>query len=215
MSLKNFKYYLFDFDGTLVDSMPTYSSNTLKILDEYGVSYDNDIIRTVTPLGAEGTAKYFIEKMGLKEDFSVLVQKMYDYALYAYVNYIPAKANVIETLKALKEKGASLNVLTASPHITLDPCLKRLNIFDLFDNVWSCEDFFTTKQDPQIYHMACEKMGVKVEEALFLDDNLNADKTAKLAGMKVCGVFDQSSSDMVEQMKKANDYYIYDFKELI
>ena len=85
MSLKNFKYYLFDFDGTLVDSMPTYSSNTLKILDEYGVSYDNDIIKTVTPLGAEGTAKYFIEKMGLKEDFSVLVQKMYDYALYAYV----------------------------------------------------------------------------------------------------------------------------------
>ena len=29
--------YLFDFDGTLVDSMPTFSSIMLNILDEYGV----------------------------------------------------------------------------------------------------------------------------------------------------------------------------------
>ena len=30
-------YYLFDFDGTLVDSMPTFVSSMLRILDENGV----------------------------------------------------------------------------------------------------------------------------------------------------------------------------------
>jgi FMN phosphatase YigB (HAD superfamily) len=106
-------------------------------------------------------------------------------------------------------------VLTASPHITLDACLKRLEMFDLFDNVWSCDDFNTTKADPNIYRMAAEKMGVAVEEALFLDDNYNADKTAKEAGMQVCGVFDPSSEDYIAEIKSVTDYYIFDFAELL
>ena len=118
-------------------------------------------------------------------------------------------------LRELKENGASLNVLTASPHITLDACLKRLGLWELFDNVWSCDDFNTTKADPQIYVRAAKKMNTTADKVLFLDDNLNADLTAKTAGMQVCGVYDESSKDYVEQMKAANDYYIYDFQELL
>ena len=49
---------------------------------------------------------------------------------------------------------------------------------------------------------------------MFLDDNYNADKTAKSAGMLVCGVYDDSSKDYVEEMKTVTDYYIFDFSEL-
>ena len=45
-----------------------------------------------------------------------------------------AKDGVVETVKELKKRGYGLNVLTASPHLTLDPCLKRIGIFDCFDN---------------------------------------------------------------------------------
>ena len=51
------KTYLFDFDGTLVDSMPIYASMMLRILDEQGVAYGEDIIKIITPLGYAGTAK--------------------------------------------------------------------------------------------------------------------------------------------------------------
>ena len=125
------------------------------------------------------------------------------------------KNNVISVLNELKKKGCNLNVLTASPHITLDACLKRLGIYDLFTNVWSCDDFHTTKADPDIYRMAAEQIGESIENILFLDDNLNADLTAKEAGMKVCGVYDESSEDYVDQMKAATDFYIYDFQELL
>ena len=58
-------------------------------------------------------------------------------------------------------------------------------------------------------------MGKPVGEILFLDDNYNADKTAKIAGMKVCGVFDKSSADYVDDIKAITDHYIYDFSELL
>ena len=119
-----------------------------------------------------------------------------------------------EALETLKARGDDLHVLTASPHLTLDPCLKRLGLAELFDNVWSCDDFGTTKADPEIYKMAAARIGKPIGEILFLDDNLNADLTAKKAGMKVCGVYDPSSEEYVDQMKAATDYYIHNFSEL-
>lgn len=206
--------YLFDFDGTLVDSMPTYGALMLRILDEHGIAYGNDIVKIITPLGFVGTADYFIG-MGLNRSREELVALMTAYAVDAYTHRVPAKPHVIEVLRALKAKGNSLNVLTASPHDTLDPCLKRLGIFDLFDNVWSCNDFATTKADPAIYHMAAARLGVPVGDVIFLDDNYNADKTAKAAGMQVYGVFDESSGDCEAQIRAITDRYIADFAELL
>lgn len=205
--------FLFDFDGTLVDSMPTYVSSMLRILDEHDISYSDDIIKIITPLGLDGTAEYFIS-LGIQKSKPEILQRMGLYLLDAYEHTIPAKPHVMETLLKLKNSGARLNVLTASPHITLDACLRRLQMYDLFDNVWSCDDFATTKADPEIYKMAAQRLGVRVEEVLFLDDNLNADTTAKTAGMKVCGVYDDSSKEYTHQIMQISDYYISDFAEL-
>lgn len=208
------KTYLFDFDGTLVDSMPAFIRVMLRILDENNVPYGEDIIKTITPLGVLGTAEHFV-RMGIGLPLEEIIERMKQYLMHAYLYEIQAKDNVLSTLKTLKERGASLNVLTASPHITLDPCLKRVGLFELFDNVWSCDDFHTTKADPQIYVRAAERMGVPVEQVLFLDDNYNADKTAKAAGMRVCGVYDDSSKEYVEEIKALADHYIYDFAQLL
>ena len=145
--------YLFDFDGTLVDSMDTYTGVMLSILDKNGIKYEKDIVKIITPLGYLGTANYFLS-IGVKSSVLQLVCEMRDSMVYEYSNNIGEKSNVISTLEALKARGDSLNILTASPHATLDPCLKRLGIFSLFDNVWSCDDFSTTKADPEIYKMA-------------------------------------------------------------
>ena len=207
--------YLFDFDGTLVDSMPAFISVMLRILDENNIKYESDIIKIITPLGYAGTAKYFSEKLGLKVEADKALELMNKYAYDEYAYNIPAKNNVIETLKKLKEQGADLNILTASPHSVLDVCLKRLGIYDIFTNVWSCDDFQTTKANPEIYKMAAEKIGKPVCEVLFLDDNYNADKTAAAAGMKVCGVYDKSSEEYADEIKSVSDYYIKDFAELL
>ncbi len=205
--------YLFDLDGTLIDSMSTFVNTLTNKLDENNVKYGADFVKTVTPLGKEGIADYLIE-LGLKTDKACLMEWMDCASAAEYKNSIPAKSNVISALKELKRSGASLNVLTASPHVLLDPCLERLGIADLFCNLWSCDDFGTSKTNPMIYKSVADRLNVPVEGILFLDDNINAVKTAKSAGMTVCGVYDSYSDEYVELIKEAADYYIYDFSEL-
>ena len=62
---------------------------------------------------------------------------------------------------------------------------------------------------------AAKQLGIDVCDVLFLDDNLNADKTAKSAGMQVCGVYDASSEEDLDAIKAVADFYIYDFEELL
>ena len=208
------KTFLFDFDGTLVDSMPTFVSVMLRILDERNIKYGGDIVKIITPLGYRGTAEYF-RTLGVKESTDELVEIMNTYARYEYENNIPSKEGVEDTLRKMKAMGYSLNVLTASPHLALDTCLMRLGLFELFDNVWSCDDFATTKANPEIYKMAAERLGRAVGEVIFVDDNINAVKTAKVAGMVSVGIFDESSADIVDEFKTVADGYALKFEELL
>lgn len=209
------KTYLFDFDGTLVDSMPYYGRAMLQVLVDHGITPPDGLLRVITPLGYQGTAAYFRAHFDLPEGEKALMKDMAARLIPDYLNVIPAKDGVREALLALKERGDSLNVLTASPHLTLDPCLKRNGLFDLFDNVWSCEDFGTTKSDPDIYRQAAERLGRTVGECVFLDDNINAVSTAIKAGMISIGVFDESSRDDAEAMRTAADGYITRMTELL
>ena len=205
--------YLFDFDGTLVDSMGVFGGAMLNILDRYGVSYGDDILKIITPLGYGGTADHFLS-LGVKATKEALMAQMMDEMRDAYLHRIAAKDGVPETLRALSARGDSLNVLTASPHEVLDPCLQRNGLYDLFDNIWSCDDFSTTKANPEIYRMAAERLGVPVGEVTFLDDNLGACKTALAAGMRVFGVYDASSADMAEEMRGVTHRYLISLSEL-
>ncbi len=205
---------IFDFDGTLVDSMGQWAGKMLNILDVYGVAYPQDIIKTITPLGDMGTAKYFIEAFGISSTPEALIDMMDAYALPEYTHRILAKETVLETLRALKAEGYHLHVLTASPHKMLDVCLKRTELYPLFDHVWSCDDFGTTKGDVNIYYEVASRLHDTVEQCIFLDDNIHALRVAKEAGMKVIGVYDDSASDAREEIIVLADAYIHKMGEL-
>ena len=206
--------YLFDFDGTLVDSMPTFIEAFLRIMRRFEIPIPKDVVKTITPLGYKGAAEHLLS-LGVPLSTEELLGEVNAFAVKAYHETILPKPHVAETLKALRARGDSLNVLTASPHGVLDACLKRNGIYDLFDNVWSCEDFSTTKADPDIYRRAAKQLGKDVSEVIFLDDNYHADKTAKSAGMTVYGVFDESSKDSADEIRSVTDRYIVDFLELL
>ena len=213
--MKKFDFFLFDVDGTLIDSMPFYAETMMKILDDFGISYGDDLIDIITPLGTVGTANYFIETLDVpcsKEEIFDLMKK---YFLEAYFYHIPAKKGVVETLFELKKMGKRMSVLTASPHISLDPCLRRLGIFDLFENIWSCDDFNLTKKDPEIYQKVAEKIGTEPKNILFFDDNFHALKTAKAAGFSICGVYDAFSKEQKGEICKISDFYIEDFFQIL
>ena len=207
--------YIFDFDGTLVDSMDAAVKVLLEYLDERGAKYGDDIVKTIIPLGYKGIASYYVETFKLTETPTQVYDEIVKRLVRVYAEEVMDKPEVEKKLRELKARGASLNILTASPHAFLDPCLKRLGWGELFDNAWSSDDFDMRKTNPQIYVSAAERLGAKPVECYMADDNVEALFAASQAGLKTIAVYDSYSTAYEKQLRSFADKYVYSFKELI
>lgn len=205
------KTYLFDFDGTLVDSMGWWSKKMLAVLDCAGVKYPKNIIEIITPLGDAGTADYFINELKVTLSKEEMFAQMNAIAVPAYRDEILLKNGVEDFLIRQKANGHSLNILTASGHNVIEPCLARNGVLNLFDNIWSTDDFRLTKARPEIYLAAVKLLGTTPENTVFFDDNSGAVSAAKKAGLFTVAVFDESGKAFKNELKKTADMYIDTF----
>lgn len=101
--------YIFDFDGTLVDSMPCWSKKMINILDKNKIEYPKDIIRIITPLGDLGTAEYFRDVLQVKLSIEEMLAQMDEFAFPIYRDKIVLKDGVEDYLKMLKRDWSRLN----------------------------------------------------------------------------------------------------------
>ena len=210
------KIYIFDLDGTLVDSMPYYSKGILSIADDAGLSYDDSLLKILTPLGYTKSAEYYVNVLGIKESVESLVKKIGERLYYQYANNIITKPYVKEYLRSLHSEGARLCVLTASPHLVTDVCLEHNGVYGLFEKVWSVEDFGLSKSSPELFHKVAAEIGCREDEIHYFDDSLIALENAKKAGYMTYGVYDSQSEDEVKRMKnELSDVLVMSFEELL
>ena len=209
------KACLFDFDGTLVDSMPVWGRKMFRILEMTGIPVPDGLLRTITPLGDQGTAAYFRTTLNVPMTDEEMFAAMDEYALPRYREEIPAKEGVADYLAHLKASGVGIYLLTASPHRMFEPCLQRTDLWKYFDACWCCDDFGMVKSNPAIYHAAAQRIGVKPEELMFFDDNRGAVETAVRAGLVTVGVYDPSSAADEQDIRAIAHRYIHNMREML
>ena len=208
------KIYVFDMDGTLIDSMPRFGGAMLSILDEDNIPYGDDMVNFITPLGYVNTAKYY-QTIGVKGSVEDIVKRMQEKLVYEYTNNIKLKPFVKEYLEKLKGEGASLSVFTASPHIVTDICLKKNGVFDLFDNVWTVDDIGLPKSETSCFEELARRLNCKVADINFFDDNMIAISTSFKAGCNTYAVYDSQTDEEIQEIKESVGRFVRSFSELM
>ncbi len=205
---------IFDFDGTLMDSMPHWAGKMLHLLDSHGVTYPADVIRTITPLGDGGAAQYFIQELGLNMAPADIQAELDAYALPRYRDVILPKSGVVALLQQLRSAGVPVCILTASPQHMIRPCLARNGMTEFFDFAWCCDDLGMKKNNPAIYHKTCAQLGTAPARTLFFDDNLLAVTTAAQAGLAAIGVWDASSAGDEAAIRAVSSHFIKNWTDI-
>jgi len=211
--MNNEKHYLFDFDGTLVDSMEVWAGTHIENLKKSNIEVPSDFVETITPLGNYNASKFAIS-LGLDISLEEYLEELSQSLIKAYATRVPLKDNVADTLKRLKKQNIHLHVLTASPHTYVDDCLKKWQVYDLFEKVWSIDDFGLTKGETLIYEKAAQRLNADIKNCTMVDDNYTAIATAKAAGMNTIAIFDKSSASSETALREIADKYIYNFNEI-
>lgn len=175
---------IFDMDGIIFDSELLILDIWEKIGEKYGIP---DVRQTLTE--CIGTNKKKTEEIvyahyGKDFDFakygeeaSLLFRK------HIEENGLPQKKGVRELLQYLKEKKIPVGLASSTRLAAVEEELRQAGLYEYFQVVVGGDQLKRSKPEPDIYLMACEKMGVSPKDAYAVEDSHNGIRAAYSAGM--------------------------------
>jgi len=207
-----FKAVIFDLDGTLIDSMGVWERIDCEFLKIRGLEVPSDYAESIATCGFTEAAAYTVQRFNLTQTTEEVIDEWYKMALKEYSENIKLKPFVKEYIQQLYELDVKMGVATVSPPKLVHPVLKQNGIADFFDVVVTMEDVKRGKEFPDIYLHAALKLRTLPEECLVFEDVPVAMYSAKRAGMKVWGVYDDKMARNTER-EDFLDGFIKDFSE--
>ena len=201
------KYAIFDMDGTLVDSMGYWNSLMEEYLHGKGVqTVSQDILDRTAVMTARETLDLFIRELGIRDTPERMQTELWAVMADHYRHDIRLKPGVREHLAALRDRGVKMCVVSATPLPLMELCLKTQGIRDLFEFILSCDDLGISKDRPDVYNIAAERLGAPDHsDAAVYEDALTAGHTAKAAGYHLVAVRDRYAAAGWEKLKGLAD----------
>lgn len=210
-----FNLFIFDFDGTLVDSKAHISNCVNAALLDTGLRKvaPNKIHPTIGILPIGDTFKYLYPKLSSSQ-VEMLTVKFRERLLASATEELRFYPNVIDTLKSLKKSGKKLAILTTKKYNSIASILESLGIDDMFDVIYGSGMEAGNKPDKRTILYIVDKTDSKLEETVMIGDTSVDAQTAKNAEIASIGVAYGNVGK--EGIKKANfNKIIRDFNQLL
>ncbi|TMN94091.1 HAD family phosphatase [Pseudoalteromonas sp. S558] len=184
------KAILFDMDGTLVDSESMHFVCWSKLLKPYGVSYTEDDF--CQRFSGRPTLEAAIE-IKQEHNLSVTAQFLADekYRLFGeyVITHLPALMPFTEqTLKAVKNSGLKMALVTGSAKSEAIPILKGLGFYELFDTVVTKDDVVNPKPAGDPYTLALKQINIQAGNAIAVEDTFTGVTAANNASLRVVAI---------------------------
>jgi len=200
MKYDNIKGFIFDMDGTMFDTEKVYHHFWKVASKERGYIMTDDLISKMRGASMENIGKMFKE---VNPDFDYWEERGYRKKYidqYFIDNDIPKKPGLDELFKWLTEKGYRIALGSSSLKPVVMHYLDKTGFTEKFDYICSGEMIMHGKPAPDIYLQCAERIGLKPEECIVVEDSQNGIRSGYDAGCKVFGIKDMSDLDDVRDM---------------
>ena len=214
----NVKGAIFDFDGTLGDSLGYWEWQYAEISRIYCdgkklVLTPEDDKKFRTSLVTD-SMKLLHEKYKVGSSAEELIDYVNSCIKRFYLTEVKPKAGVVEYLEYLKNKGVKMCIASATAEPELKVAVKCCGLEPYFDKIFSCSTLGFGKEKPDIFLMALDYLGTDLKETYVFEDSLLALETSKKAGFKTVGIYDKNNPYTAEQIAKFSDIFIDENKTL-
>lgn len=182
--MDEFKAFLFDLNGTMIDDMDYHVRSWHRILNSLGA----EITKEQAKAECYGKNHELIERIfpgrfsaAEKDRMSVEKEKQYQEEYRPSLALIPG---LMELLMEAKKKNIRMAIGSAAIMFNIDFVLDGLNIRHYFDAIVSADDVTRSKPDPETYLKCASLLGIDPQDCLVFEDVPKGVESARNAGMK-------------------------------
>jgi len=173
---------LFDFDGTLGVTLPSWTSAFGAAMQAHGIDATEEEV--IQHCFHKPTAD-LIKKHGI-EDGERFKQQVWS-TVVEHMNHVDYYPRIPETLDALRDAGFKMAIVTNSRRVAVEPVLQRWNIHHHFDAIFTIDDVTHGKPDPEMIHHAVNKLNLSPSDTYIIGDSRADVSAGQRAGIRTIG----------------------------
>jgi HAD superfamily hydrolase (TIGR01509 family) len=177
----SYRAYLFDCDGTVVDSMPLHYIAWKKALGEWNCEFDEQLFYA---WGGMPIAE-IISALNQRHGMSMSIETVSRRKESLYFQLLPQLKAVPEVLEHIDAQHGRIPfaVVSGSTRQSVMASLFSLKLLDRFDTLVCAEDYGKSKPDPEAFLLAAARLRVQPETCLVFEDTDMGIQAATAAGM--------------------------------
>lgn len=111
---------------------------------------------------------------------------------------VEPRPGVVETIEAVRADGGRVALVTTTSRANVDAVLGALAPHlsaDVFDVVTTADDVQQGKPEPEVYHLALDRLGVAASDVVAVEDNVDGVRAAVDAGLRCVAMPNENTVD--------------------
>ena len=204
---------IFDFDGTLFDSMFIWDTAGEVYLRSIGKEPEANLQKILKPMSLLQSAEYIREKYHIPHSVEEIMDGVNRTVEGFYFHTVEPKPGVIAFLEELYLRNIKMCIATATDRYQVNAALQRCGMLHFFSEIFTCTEVGSGKDRPEIFQKAMEHLQTDRSTTVVVEDAYHAIHTAKQDGFLVVGVYDSHESRQQELLSLA-DVFLSDYFDL-
>ena len=194
--------FIFDIDGTLIDSVEAHAESWVKTFGAFGKKIEFEKARKLIGMGGDQFLGDYFSKEELEENEKEIEKYRSDLFKKEFLPEIKPFPKVKEFFEFLRESGKQVILASSAKKDEVEAYKKIAGIEGLVDTETSTDDAEESKPEPDIFQAAFKKLkNVEKTDVLVVGDTPYDAIAAKKAGLEIIGVLTGGWS--TDELKKS------------
>ena len=187
---------IFDLDGLLIDSEPLWQEAEILVFQQVNIALTRELCLQTKGLRIDEVVEYWYQKYPWT---NLTKQKVEQLIVAKVIELIHLKgkplAGVDRAISFVRQKQVKIALASSSALPIIHAALQRLNLTEVFTEIYSAESEVLGKPYPGVYLTTANKLKVAPQKCLALEDSLNGVLAAKAAQMKCIAIPEPAQRD--------------------
>ena len=186
---------LLDHDGTIIDSEAQHFRLWQAVLASHNVAFSYEYYQKYNAgVPTAANAQQIVDYFGLHVSSEQIAAEKHSatHAFFAH-NACPPMPGALQTIEGFIARGYVLGLVTGADRLAVNATFNAYNLARYFTTVVTGDDVERSKPAPDVYLLAAQRLGVRPEQCMAIEDSATGLAAALAAGMRCIAVPNEMS----------------------